>query len=121
MRRSKGNANTVVVSHEKEMQANAAVKMALQMRMDMTKRITEEVGGWATAPKISIRNPTQQQYVNKMNNGNTNIVIAVGPSGTGKTLLAVQIGIQKLMQKNISKIVLTRPTVSVDDDIGFKR
>jgi phosphate starvation-inducible PhoH-like protein len=68
---------------------------------------------------ISIRNPTQQQYVNKMNNVNTNIVIAVGPSGTGKTLLAVHIGIQKFLQKQVSKIVLTRPTVSVDEDIGF--
>ena len=68
---------------------------------------------------ISIRNPTQQQYVNKMNNSSTNIVVAVGPSGTGKTLLAIQVGVKKLLQKQVSKLILTRPTVSVDEDIGF--
>ena len=68
---------------------------------------------------LKIRNPCQQQFVNKMSNGNSNIVIAIGPSGTGKTLLAINSGVQKLLQNKISKIVLTRPTVSVDEDIGF--
>jgi len=68
---------------------------------------------------ISIRNPTQQQYVNAMNKNQSNIVVAVGPSGTGKTLLAIQIGVQKLMQRQVAKIILTRPTVSVEEDIGF--
>jgi phosphate starvation-inducible PhoH-like protein len=68
---------------------------------------------------ISIRNPTQQQYVNKMNKSSTNIVVAVGPSGTGKTLLAIQIGVKKLLQRQVSKLILTRPTVSVEEDIGF--
>jgi phosphate starvation-inducible PhoH-like protein len=68
---------------------------------------------------LKIRNPSQHQFVNKMSNGNSNIVIAIGPSGTGKTLLAIHLGVQKLLQNRISKIVLTRPTVSVDEDIGF--
>lgn len=68
---------------------------------------------------IRIRNPTQSLYVNKLSNANNNIIIAIGPSGTGKTLLAIHVGIQKLLQKKVSKIILTRPTVSVDEDIGF--
>lgn len=68
---------------------------------------------------ISVRNPTQQQYVTIMNNDSSNIVIAVGPSGTGKTLLAIQMGVQKLLRKRVDKIILTRPTVSVEEDIGF--
>jgi phosphate starvation-inducible PhoH-like protein len=68
---------------------------------------------------ISVRNPTQQQYVNAMNKNQSNIVVAVGPSGTGKTLLAIQIGVQKLVQRQVAKIILTRPTVSVEEDIGF--
>lgn len=68
---------------------------------------------------LKIRNPSQHQFVNRMTNGSSNIVIAVGPSGTGKTLLAIHVGVQQLLKNKISKIVLTRPTVSVDEDIGF--
>jgi len=47
------------------------------------------------------------------------IVVAAGPAGSGKTLFACQVAAQKLAMNQIEKIVVTRPTVSVDEDLGF--
>ena len=50
---------------------------------------------------------------------NDTIVIAVGPAGTGKTLMACNAAINYLNKNKIDKIVITRPVVSVEEDIGF--
>ena len=47
------------------------------------------------------------------------IVFAIGPAGTGKTMLAVQWAIDQLKYGDIDKIVITRPAVSVDEQHGF--
>lgn len=65
------------------------------------------------------RNPTQQTYLEKLQDDSKNIVFAVGPAGTGKTLLAVQTGIKLFQEGIVDKIIVTRPAVSVDEDLGF--
>tara|TARA_R110000765_G_scaffold350098_1_gene440185 strand:- start:126 stop:713 length:588 start_codon:yes stop_codon:yes gene_type:complete len=47
------------------------------------------------------------------------IVIAHGPAGCGKTLLATQNGIDLMKLQKIEKIVITRPVVGADEEIGF--
>ena len=47
------------------------------------------------------------------------ILFAIGPAGTGKTMLAVQHGIKLFQEGIVDKIVVTRPAVSVDEDLGF--
>ena len=47
------------------------------------------------------------------------MVFAVGPAGTGKTMLACYAAIQGLNDDSFKKIVLTRPAVSVEEDIGY--
>jgi len=47
------------------------------------------------------------------------IVIATGCAGTGKTLLASHAGVNKLAEKKVNKLVVTRPAVSVDEQHGF--
>lgn len=49
----------------------------------------------------------------------TSIVLAIGPAGTGKTMLAVQNGIKMYQEGLVDKIIVTRPAVSVDEDLGF--
>lgn len=62
----------------------------------------------------------QEEYIDHLSNWNKFIVFALGPAGTGKTLLAVLAGIRALKQGDVDKIVITRPTVGVDgEDIGF--
>jgi len=61
----------------------------------------------------------QEQYVNSLNDYSKKMVFVIGPAGTGKTLFACLTAIQSLKKGNIQKIVLTRPVVSVEEEIGF--
>ena len=65
------------------------------------------------------RNKHQESYLFKLNDDTKNILFAIGPAGTGKTLLAVQMGIKLYQEGKIDKIIVTRPAVSVDEDLGF--
>jgi phosphate starvation-inducible PhoH-like protein len=68
---------------------------------------------------ISARNPNQKLYLSKLHDDEKSIVFAIGPAGTGKTLLAVQNGIKLFQDGIVDKIIVTRPAVSVDEDLGF--
>jgi phosphate starvation-inducible PhoH-like protein len=65
------------------------------------------------------KNDKQKYYIENLRKQNPNIVVASGTAGSGKTLLATNIGAEKLINGEYTKIVLTRPTVPVGDDIGF--
>ena len=65
------------------------------------------------------RNKNQEEYILKLQNHAKSIVFAIGPAGTGKTMLAVQHGIKLYQEGKIDKIIVTRPAVSVDEDLGF--
>jgi len=71
---------------------------------------------------IPLYNPktyNQEEYVKYLNNEETKIIISTGPAGCGKTLFACQKAITQLKSEEISKIIITRPVVSVDEEIGF--
>ena len=61
----------------------------------------------------------QEQYVKYLNDYKTKVLFAVGPAGTGKTMFACNAAIRELKSGSINKIVLTRPVVPVEEDIGF--
>lgn len=69
--------------------------------------------------QIIPRNLSQESYLELLKNSRKHIVFAVGPAGTGKTMLAVQMAIKLLKEGVIKKIIVTRPAVSVDEDHGF--
>ncbi len=69
--------------------------------------------------QIYPKNLSQESYLLKLNDPNKMIVFAIGPAGTGKTMLAVQWAIDQLKYGDIDKIVITRPAVSVDEQHGF--
>ena len=68
---------------------------------------------------INARNANQKLYLQKLYAEQTSIVLAIGPAGTGKTMLAVQFGVKLFQEGKVDKIVVTRPAVSVDEDLGF--
>jgi phosphate starvation-inducible protein PhoH and related proteins len=68
---------------------------------------------------LHARNPNQKIYLSKLQDEQKSIVFAIGPAGTGKTMLAVQHGIKLFQEGVVDKIVVTRPAVSVDEDLGF--
>lgn len=65
------------------------------------------------------RNLSQESYLELLKNPKKYIVFAIGPAGTGKTMLGVQMAIKQLKEGLINKIIITRPAVSVDEDHGF--
>lgn len=65
------------------------------------------------------RSINQETYVELLKNQKLYIVFAIGPAGTGKTMIAVQMAIKQLKEGSIKKIIVTRPAVSVDEEHGF--
>ena len=71
------------------------------------------------SPVYKPRGTNQKKYVKYLNNRDVSILVGVGPAGTGKTLFACYTAIEELKNGNVNKIVLTRPVVPVEEDIGF--
>jgi phosphate starvation-inducible PhoH-like protein len=65
------------------------------------------------------KNANQEKYVEYLNNPDTNIIISIGPAGTGKTMFGCIKAIHELPYGNIDKIVVTRPLVTVEEELGF--
>lgn len=59
----------------------------------------------------------QQKYIQAMSSND--IVFAVGPAGTGKTYLAVVMAIKALRNRQVKRLVLTRPAVEAGEKLGF--
>ncbi len=70
-------------------------------------------------PKKSIipRSEKQKEYVRALRE--SEIIISAGPAGTGKTFLAVAIGLTMLLEKKIERIILSRPAVEAGERLGF--
>jgi len=69
--------------------------------------------------KILPRSIHQEDYVLKLLDPEKSIVFGIGPAGTGKTMLAVLAGVKKFKDGNVDKIIITRPAVNADEDLGF--
>jgi phosphate starvation-inducible protein PhoH and related proteins len=69
--------------------------------------------------EILPRNRSQEDYVMELLDTDRNIVFGIGPAGTGKTLLACQAAVKAFLSGEVERIVVTRPAVSADEDLGF--
>ncbi|MAT63857.1 MAG: phosphate starvation-inducible protein PhoH [Dehalococcoidia bacterium] len=69
-------------------------------------------------PSMVPKNENQKKY-NRVLYSNKPMIFATGPAGTGKTMLACYAAINGLNDDAYNKIILTRPTVSVEEDIGY--
>ena len=65
------------------------------------------------------KNNSQTEYMATLQNKAKKIVIATGPAGTGKTLFATEYGVKTFLLGTCEKLVFTRPSVSVDEELGF--
>lgn len=68
---------------------------------------------------IRPKNLKQEEYLDALNDYNNRVIFATGPAGTGKTLLAVMRAIKSLKNGEIDKIVITRPAIGVEEDLGY--
>jgi phosphate starvation-inducible PhoH-like protein len=90
--------------------------------LSMKKTATNDARGTRMKSLSRTYNPkslNQETYVNYLESKDVDIVFGVGPAGTGKTLFACNAAVGRLRSGSIHKIIITRPVVSVEEDIGF--
>ena len=66
---------------------------------------------------IKARNKTQQDMVKAY--FDSDLIFAVGPAGTGKTYIAIALAVRALKNREIKRIILTRPAVEAGERLGF--
>jgi phosphate starvation-inducible PhoH-like protein len=66
---------------------------------------------------LTVKTPTQKTYLETVSK--RDLTFAVGPAGTGKTFLAVSCALKSLKDKQVDKIVITRPIVEAGERLGF--
>lgn len=95
-----------------------AIELAREGNAEMISKIMADVVLVTHRGKqIKSKTVRQQNYVNKMKN-NT-VVFSIGPAGTGKTYLAMAMAVLALKNKEVTRIILTRPAVEAGEKLGF--
>ena len=67
--------------------------------------------------RIGAKNLSQRRYIEEMRAND--LVLAVGPAGTGKTYLAMAMAVAALNRHEVSRVILTRPAVEAGEKLGF--
>ncbi len=99
---------------------------------NVVAQIMNEENGASTAPAVSdesvlvygrhgklikAQTPNQKQMVKSINHND--MIFAIGPAGTGKTYTAVALAVRALKNKEVRRIILTRPAVEAGESLGF--
>jgi len=63
------------------------------------------------------KSPTQRHYIRTVRT--SDLTFGIGPAGTGKTYLAMAVGVSALLSRAVKRIVLTRPAVEAGEKLGF--
>jgi len=66
---------------------------------------------------VRARTPNQRVLVNECNKND--LIFAIGPAGTGKTYTAIALAVRALKNREIKKIILSRPAVEAGENLGF--
>ena len=84
-----------------------------------TQSTVQSLGEVIKTPKRSVipRSKKQKEYVRSLKTNQ--IVISLGPAGTGKTYLAVAVALSMLLEKKVERIILSRPAVEAGERLGF--
>ena len=100
--------NDIVTSLNKDMIKDAKNQSIVQPLEEVIK-----------TPKRSVipRSKKQKDYVKALKTNQ--IVMSLGPAGTGKTYLAVAVALSMLLEKKVERIILSRPAVEAGEKLGF--
>ncbi len=81
--------------------------------------LTENSIGTLLRPEIKVkpRSPGQIEYLETVSKSEMTIVI--GPAGTGKTYLAMAVAVSALLNKQVKRLILTRPAVEAGENLGY--
>jgi phosphate starvation-inducible PhoH-like protein len=93
-----------------------AVVGALDQAEDI-REVFEDVVWRHRGKKIAPKTVNQKRYVDAMRSHT--ITFAIGPAGTGKTYLAMALAVRALSEREVGRIILTRPAVEAGERLGF--
>ena len=93
-----------------------AVFRALDQAEDI-RDVFEDVVWRHRGKKIAPKTVTQKRYVDAMRQHT--VTFAIGPAGTGKTYLAMALAVAALSERQVGRIILTRPAVEAGERLGF--
>ena len=94
------------------------IELAKEGKADDIKKLSSGTVAITSRGKpIKCKTVGQRKYVEEINKNQ--IVFGIGPAGTGKTYLAVCLAVQAYKQKQVDKIILTRPAVEAGEKLGF--
>lgn len=100
-----------------------SVRYVMSLASDGNEKGIEKIAGsdciciTSKGKPIKPKTIGQKKYVEAI--ANNTVTIGVGPAGTGKTYLAVAMAVDAFRQKQINRIVLTRPAVEAGEKLGF--
>jgi phosphate starvation-inducible PhoH-like protein len=81
------------------------------------EQLRETVATTVRGKRITPQSANQRKYVDAIRR--TDLVFATGPAGTGKSFLAVAMGVAALRDRKVARLVLTRPAVEAGERLGF--
>ena len=135
----RGNSITIKGKNEKILQTSTAIKFLVNKflltnmieKSDIVFSVknmnfnenkdsnVKSLGQLIKTPKKSViaRSEKQSEYIKALKE--KDIVMALGPAGTGKSFLAVSVGITLLMEKKVERVILSRPAVEAGEKLGF--
>ena len=93
-----------------------AVLAALDQAEDL-REVFEDVVWRHRGKRISPKTVNQKRYVDAMRRHT--VTFAIGPAGTGKTYLAMALAVSALSDREVGRIILTRPAVEAGERLGF--
>jgi phosphate starvation-inducible PhoH-like protein len=98
----------------------SGIQRQIQRRQLTMKKQHTTITTKSLSPKYRAKTENQRKYVELLNDKKTSLIVALGPAGSGKTLLACVNAIEMLQKGEIQKIILTRPMITVEDEeVGF--
>src|SRR5687768_6525153 len=86
-------------------------------QVEDVRQVFEDVVWRHRGKKIAPKTVTQKRYVDAIRN--CTVTFAIGPAGTGKTYLAMALAVAALADKQVGRIILTRPAVEAGERLGF--
>ena len=117
-----GKRMVEIARQRDELTADDVLRIGDEQDRDGGDAPTEGGGGSrialpGTKKVIQAKTPGQAEYLQKI--ADNDIVVGIGPAGTGKTYLAVAAAVDALTKKRVRRIVLARPAVEAGENLGF--
>jgi phosphate starvation-inducible PhoH-like protein len=109
--------NKVLCSNTRAIVSSQVREMATKRKITMKRDSNVELKSLSQFYKPKTYN--QEIYNTYLNDDRIKLLFAVGPAGTGKTMLACNSAVKDLKGGKVNKIIVTRPVVPVEEDIGF--